>query len=90
MSDTHTLADFFIKRLEAMPQDRRADEIRAAIAQGHGSLVSPDDATTSARPATHLFEIDLFDAHATGDSFDAAAAHWLTVARRVCTPQVAA
>lgn len=82
-----TLTDF----LTGLAPDLRSDPvgtIRAACDLGLGHWLRPDQPCALAeaamrRPATHLHEITLLGVTATGDTERAAAAHWLTVARRL-------
>jgi hypothetical protein len=90
MADPQTLPEFFIEQHGAADADKRADAIRAAIATGFGTWLSPDDGNAQHRPATHLYEIGLFGVAATGQTAEQAIGNWFTVATRVLAPQVAA
>lgn len=90
MTDPNTIPEFFLQRYSAATADQRADAIRAAVACGFGSWLSPDSPASLHHPATHLVEIDLFGVSATGDCIDSAVAHWFTLAARALAPQVAA
>lgn len=83
MSDPKNVPDYFLLRYAAAAADQRADAVRAAVACGHGSLISPETADTASRPATHLYELTLFDVTATGCTFDACVANWFRVTARL-------
>lgn len=85
--DLITLPEF----LAALAPDLQADPVRTlrdACDLGLGHWLRPETPcalgdTAPRRPATHLHEITLLGVNATGDTERAAAAHWLTVARRL-------
>lgn len=85
--DLITLPDF----LAGLRDELQADPVRTlreACDLGLGHWLRPEvpcslGDTLPRRPATHLHEITLLGVNATGDTERAAAAHWLTVARRL-------
>ena len=90
MADQQTLPEFFIDQHGAADADKRTDAICAAIATGFGTWLSPNEGDAQHRPATHLYEIDLFGVDATGQTAEQAIGSWFTVATRVLAPQVPA
>lgn len=61
-------------------------DLRDVCALGLGHWISPTapcDMTDTRRPATHLHEITLLGVNATGDTEQAAAAHWVMVPGRI-------
>jgi hypothetical protein len=68
--------------------DTLTHSIADACAGGWGHIITPD--TPGIRNTTHLFEITLFDIHATGETLVQATQNWRTVATRICTPDAAA
>lgn len=89
--DLITLPEF----LTGCAAELQSDPVRTlqdACNLGLGHWLRPDPVTSAAssihrRPATHLHEITLLGVNATGDTERAAAAHWLTVARRLLDAQ---
>lgn len=91
MAETGTDLITLNQYLAAFADDLRCNPvgtIGAACDLGLGDWLRPDAGCTLAdhavrRPATHLHEITLLGANATGDTAEAAAAHWLRVAHRL-------
>ncbi|KQI66946.1 hypothetical protein AN189_17975 [Loktanella sp. 3ANDIMAR09] len=83
MSDPQNVSDYFMMHHAHAPADQRGGAVRAAVACGHGSLITPETADAHSRPASHLYELDLFSVTATGCTFDACVENWFRVAARV-------
>lgn len=75
--------------LQVFADELRSDPVttlRDVCALGLGHWIVPTvpcNMADTRRPASHLHEITLLGANATGDTERAAAAHWITVARRL-------
>ncbi len=80
----------FLAHYASADLDVKVAALKSARDFGWGTWMTPECATSSARPATHQHEITMFDVMATGVTEANAAANWFKIAARVLTPQVAA
>jgi hypothetical protein len=78
----------FLDALSDAGLDTLTIAVATACSNGWGQILTPD--TRGIRHTTHLFEVTLFDIHATGETMPQAMQNWRTVATRICTPDDAA